>query len=98
MIGQPDYQAYVDHAAATHPDQPPLDKTAFFRLHEQRRFGGSLADLDAAAPETALALRGRLAAGQDAERRHQARQTGGSDAHRLEFDLAQAPALTRRAG
>jgi uncharacterized short protein YbdD (DUF466 family) len=41
MIGQPDYQAYVDHAAATHPDQPPLDKTAFFRLHEQRRFGGS---------------------------------------------------------
>lgn len=39
-----------------------------------------------------------LAAGQDAERRHQARQTGGSDAHRLEFDLAQAPALTRRAG
>lgn len=41
MIGQPDYQAYVDHAAATHPDQPPLDKTAFFRLHEQRRFGGA---------------------------------------------------------
>ena len=40
----------------------------------------------------------RTAAGQDAERRHQARQTGGSDAHRLEFDLAQAPALTRRAG
>jgi uncharacterized short protein YbdD (DUF466 family) len=41
MIGQPDYQAYVDHAATTHPDQPPLDKTAFFRLHEQRRFGGA---------------------------------------------------------
>jgi len=41
MIGQPDYQAYVDHAAATHPDQPPLDRTAFFRLHEQRRFGGA---------------------------------------------------------
>ena len=40
MIGQPDYGAYVAHAAATHPDQPPLDRTAFFRLHEQRRFGG----------------------------------------------------------
>lgn len=41
MIGQPDYDAYVAHAKATHPDQPPLDRTAFFRLHEQRRFGGS---------------------------------------------------------
>ena len=41
MIGQPDYDAYVAHASATHPDQPPLDKTAFFRLHEQRRFGGA---------------------------------------------------------
>ena len=41
MIGQPDYDAYVRHAATTHPDQPPLDKIAFFRLHEQRRFGGS---------------------------------------------------------
>lgn len=41
MIGQPDYQAYVEHAQARHPDQAPLDKTAFFRLHEQRRFGGS---------------------------------------------------------
>lgn len=40
MIGQPDYDAYVAHAEATHPDQPPLDKVAFFRLHEQRRFGG----------------------------------------------------------
>lgn len=41
MVGQPDYDVYVAHAAATHPDQPPLDRTAFFRLHEQRRFGGS---------------------------------------------------------
>ncbi|WP_191554430.1 YbdD/YjiX family protein [Brevundimonas aurantiaca] len=41
MIGQPDYEAYVRHATATHPDQPPLDKIAFFRLHEQRRFGGA---------------------------------------------------------
>jgi len=39
MIGQPDYEAYVAHARATHPDQPPMDRTAFFRLHEARRFG-----------------------------------------------------------
>lgn len=39
MIGQPDYEAYVAHSLATHPDQPPLDRTAFFRLHEDRRFG-----------------------------------------------------------
>lgn len=39
MVGQPDYEVYVAHATATHPDQPPLDRTAFFRLHEARRFG-----------------------------------------------------------
>lgn len=39
MVGQPDYETYVAHATATHPDQPPLDRTAFFRLHEARRFG-----------------------------------------------------------
>ncbi|GAA0776713.1 YbdD/YjiX family protein [Brevundimonas olei] len=39
MIGQPDYDAYVAHAKATHPDQEPLNRTAFFRLHEARRFG-----------------------------------------------------------
>ena len=39
MIGQPDYDAYVAHSLANHPDQAPMDKTAFFRLHEARRFG-----------------------------------------------------------
>ncbi|WP_409018787.1 YbdD/YjiX family protein [Brevundimonas vesicularis] len=39
MVGQPDYDTYLAHAAATHPDQPPLDRKAFFRLNEQRRFG-----------------------------------------------------------
>lgn len=39
MIGQPDYDAYVRHAAVRHPDTPPLDRTSFFRLHEARRFG-----------------------------------------------------------
>ncbi|MDG2520712.1 YbdD/YjiX family protein [Caulobacter segnis] len=39
MIGQPDYDAYVRHAAARHPDAAPMDRKAFFRLHEERRFG-----------------------------------------------------------
>ncbi|WP_345791439.1 MULTISPECIES: YbdD/YjiX family protein [Brevundimonas] len=39
MIGQPDYEAYVAHARANHPEDPPMDRTAFFRLHEARRFG-----------------------------------------------------------
>lgn len=41
MIGQPDYDAYVRHAAERHPDQAPLDRISFFRLHEARRFGGA---------------------------------------------------------
>lgn len=39
MVGQPDYDAYVRHASARHPDTPPLDRTSYFRLHEARRFG-----------------------------------------------------------
>lgn len=39
MVGQPDYEAYVLHTAERHPDQAPMDRTAYFRLHEARRFG-----------------------------------------------------------
>jgi uncharacterized short protein YbdD (DUF466 family) len=39
MIGQPDYEAYVRHAAEQHPTTAPLDRVSFFRLHEERRFG-----------------------------------------------------------
>lgn len=39
MIGQPDYDAYVRHAADRHPDAVPLDRVSFYRLHEARRFG-----------------------------------------------------------
>jgi uncharacterized short protein YbdD (DUF466 family) len=39
MIGQPDYDTYVEHSRVTHPDQEPLDRRAFFRMNEQRRFG-----------------------------------------------------------
>ena len=39
MIGQPDYEVYLSHALKTHPDETPMDRKAFFRLHERRRFG-----------------------------------------------------------
>jgi len=39
MIGQPDYDAYLRHAAARHPGMPPMDRACWFRLHEARRFG-----------------------------------------------------------
>lgn len=38
MVGQPDYEAYLRHAATRHPDTPPMDRTSWFRLHEARRF------------------------------------------------------------
>jgi uncharacterized short protein YbdD (DUF466 family) len=39
MVGQPDYEVYLSHALRTHPDVAPMDRKAFFRLHEARRFG-----------------------------------------------------------
>ena len=83
---QPPDRAWLTHLAALAGPGAPVALV-----------GGGVRDaLLGCTPQDHLAQ--GLAAGQDAERRHQARQTGGSDAHRLEFDLAQAPALTRRAG
>ena len=39
MVGQPDYESYVAHVARTHPDQPAMTRTEFFRNREDRRFG-----------------------------------------------------------
>ncbi|MBB4196261.1 hypothetical protein CCR94_05410 [Rhodoblastus sphagnicola] len=39
MCGQPDYDAYVAHVARTHPGQPAMSRTEFFRNREDRRFG-----------------------------------------------------------
>ena len=31
-----DYDAYLDHCRTHHPDQPPMDYTAFFRERQRR--------------------------------------------------------------
>jgi uncharacterized short protein YbdD (DUF466 family) len=40
MVGLPDYDAYLAHMAAHHPDLAPMDRTAFFRDRQQARYGG----------------------------------------------------------
>jgi uncharacterized short protein YbdD (DUF466 family) len=40
MVGIPDYDAYVRHMADHHPDQAPMDRTAFFRNRQEARFAG----------------------------------------------------------
>lgn len=42
MIGQPDYDGYVAHLRAVHPEQAPMSRTEFFRERESRRFGGGI--------------------------------------------------------
>lgn len=40
MIGVPDYDTYVAHVAATHPDQTPMTWEEFFRDRQDARYGG----------------------------------------------------------
>jgi uncharacterized short protein YbdD (DUF466 family) len=40
MVGVGDYDAYVAHWQATHPDQKLMSKTEFFRRAQDRRYGG----------------------------------------------------------
>jgi uncharacterized short protein YbdD (DUF466 family) len=39
MVGVPDYDAYVAHCAAHHPDAPPLTRADFHRNRIERRYG-----------------------------------------------------------
>ena len=41
MVGVPDYETYVAHARATHPDQEPMSYEAFFRNRQEARYGGA---------------------------------------------------------
>ncbi len=41
MVGVPDYDAYVTHMRASHPDDAPMDYTTFFRARQDARYGGS---------------------------------------------------------
>ncbi|QDK35323.1 MULTISPECIES: YbdD/YjiX family protein [Sphingomonadaceae] len=40
MVGMPDYEDYVRHMQARHPDRPVMDRKAFFRDRQQARYGG----------------------------------------------------------
>ena len=42
MLGVPDYDSYVAHITATHPDRTPLSRPDFFRERQAARFGSVL--------------------------------------------------------
>lgn len=39
MIGVPDYDAYVAHRQARHPDEPVMSYAEFFRERQDSRYG-----------------------------------------------------------
>ena len=39
MVGVPDYDAYVAHRKAMHPDEPVMTYEAFFRERQDSRYG-----------------------------------------------------------
>jgi len=40
MVGLPDYDTYVAHMKATHPDRPVMNYEEFFRERQEARYGG----------------------------------------------------------
>jgi uncharacterized short protein YbdD (DUF466 family) len=38
-VGVPDYEAYVAHLRARHPERVPMDRAAFFAERMQARYG-----------------------------------------------------------
>jgi uncharacterized short protein YbdD (DUF466 family) len=40
MVGLPDYETYLAHLAARHPEAEPLGRDAFFRDRQAARYGG----------------------------------------------------------
>ena len=40
MVGQPSYDAYVEHLRRLHPDREPKTRAEFFRDREAARYGG----------------------------------------------------------
>lgn len=41
MVGLPDYDAYLTHMEATHPDKPAMSYEEFFRDRQDARYGGN---------------------------------------------------------
>ena len=39
MVGLPDYDTYLTHMAATHPDRAPMKYEEFYRERLQARYG-----------------------------------------------------------
>ncbi|MDI3381344.1 YbdD/YjiX family protein [Xenophilus aerolatus] len=39
MVGLPDYDTYLSHMAATHPERAPMSYEAFFRERLEARYG-----------------------------------------------------------
>ena len=40
MVGLPDYDNYLNHMEATHPDEPVMSYEDFFRERQEARYGG----------------------------------------------------------
>ena len=40
MVGLPDYDTYVAHMKAKHPDKPVMSYEEFFRERQEARYGG----------------------------------------------------------
>jgi uncharacterized short protein YbdD (DUF466 family) len=40
MLGLPDYETYCAHQRRHHPGVAPMNRGAFLRLCQERRFGG----------------------------------------------------------
>jgi uncharacterized short protein YbdD (DUF466 family) len=41
MIGLPDYDNYLNHMQANHPDQPVMSYEEFFRERQEARYGAN---------------------------------------------------------
>lgn len=41
MVGVPDYERYVEHRRAEHPDEPVMSYPEFFRERQLARYGGT---------------------------------------------------------
>lgn len=39
MVGVPDYEAYVNHMKAAHPERPVMSYQEFFRERQEARYG-----------------------------------------------------------
>ena len=39
LVGMPDYDAYLAHIRALHPEREPMSRKAFFRNRQEARYG-----------------------------------------------------------